>query len=142
MGFFSEDAETYEIEIVDPDDETTVATVTCKRLSAGDHAAVVDALYDDEHGEGASRMVIIERAVVGWSLPQAYSKAMLAGLKPEVYLQIWAGLRQEDVNPFVQAALLAASRKTEAEATTPTGSPAPAASADAADASPISSASS
>lgn len=139
MPWFSEEAELYEIEIVDPDDPDVTATVTCKRLNAGDHAAVVDALHDEERGEGETRMIIVERAVTGWSLPQAYSPAMLAGLKPEVFLQIWAGIRQEDVNPFVQAALLAASRLPEAEASTATENPAPAEPAADADALPDSS---
>jgi hypothetical protein len=126
VGWFSESADTYEIEIVDPDDESLTATITCKRLTAGDHADVVDAMHDEERGEGRVRQLIVERAVVGWTLPEAYSPGMLAGLKPEVFLQIWAGIRQEDVNPFARAALLAASHAAAAEATTPTDDPAPA----------------
>jgi hypothetical protein len=124
VAWFTENAETYEIEIVDPDDETVKATITCKRLSAGDHADVVDAMHDDESGEGHVRFLIVERAVTGWSLPEAFSPAMLAGLKPEVFLQIWAGIREEDVNPFGRAARLAASLKQEPEASTTTDDPA------------------
>lgn len=126
MGWFTDNADTYEIEIVDPDDESNKATITCKRLTAGDHADVVDLMHDDEEGEGQVRRLIVQRAVVGWTLPEAYAPAMLDGLKPEVFLQIWAGIRSEDVNPFGPAVRLAASLKTAAAGTQPEGSPAPA----------------
>lgn len=138
MSWFAEDAERYTFEIVDPDDPSAKATVTCKRLNAGDHAAVVDLLHDDERGEGETRMLIVARAIVGWTLPVPYSEASLAGLAPAVFLQIWAGIRQEDVNPFGQAALLVASQRSEAEASTAMDSPAPAEPAAAAGESPSS----
>ncbi len=126
MAWFSENAETYKIEIVDPDDEAIRATVTCKRLTAGDHADIVDVLFDEERGEGGQRLLIVERAVVGWTLPEAYTPAMLSGLKPEVFLQIYAGIKDVDVNPFAPAARLAASLKREEAATTGMETPAPA----------------
>lgn len=130
MAWFTSDAETYSFEIVDPDDPEQKATVTCRRLNADDHAKVVDSLNDDERGEGETRMIIVGAAIVSWSLEEAYSPAMLRGLDPRVFLQIWAGIRQEDVNPFGAAALLVAGQRSAAEASTDTASPAPAEPAD------------
>jgi hypothetical protein len=146
VPWFAEQLETHAVEIVN--DAGDKAVVTCRRLNAGDHAAVVDKMMDDEAGEGEVRIELVKRAVVSWTLTDAegnlvpYSEAMLLGLAPEYFLQIYAGLKKEDVNPFMRAAALSASLKVAAADTPPTGTSAPAASVADAGESPTSSASS
>lgn len=131
MPWLSEEAETYKVEVRNPDNPEEVAEVTLRRLNAGQHAEVQDSMFDEEKGEGHTRLVIVRHAIVDWTLPVgAYSPDKVQALDPAVFLQIYAGIKKEDLNPFGQAVRLAVSPKTKAAGTRRKGSRAPAASAD------------
>jgi len=126
VTWLASEAEHYTIDVLDPETGDR-ATVTCKRLTAADHAKVQDAQFDEERGEGHARFVIVSHAVVSWTIPVGpYSPDMLAAIDPSVFLQIYAGIRSEDVSPFAQAARAIVELRKEAEASPPQESPAPA----------------
>lgn len=124
MGWFASEEEHYTVDVLEPDSDER-GVVTCKRLTAGEHAQVQDAMYDAEQGEGSARFILVKNAVVSWTLPIPYTESTLASLSPVVFQQIYVGIKKEDVNPFAQAALAAARLRAEAADSPTTESPVP-----------------
>lgn len=83
-------------------------TVTLRPLMAGDKADIQDEVRislaggdneDDEDGGGANaaelrigaqRILVVSRAIVGWTLPKAVSVSAVRSLNPKVFDQIYA----------------------------------------------------
>lgn len=126
MPWFASEAETYDVEVIlreeDEDGQVLVderATVTLKRLSAGEHAVVQDAMFDDEQGEGHTRLVLVQAVVVAWTIPGGPpTEARIVELDESVFLQIYAGIKAADVNPFAAAARASVLLAKALEATT------------------------
>lgn len=136
MGWFADDEDVYTVDVLEHETKLK-GVVTCRRLNAKQHAEVQDAMFDAEEGEGSARWLIVKNVIVKWDLevPEGkekvpYSEAALAALSPVVFQQIYAGIKREDVNPFVPAFAAIAELRREQAATPSTEPPAPAEPAD------------
>lgn len=95
MSFFIKN-ETYKVTITHPDTEET-AEVELRPLNAGDTAAFSDTIAMTMGEEpsirlGSLRLMMVERAVVSWSLEVAPSRSTIERLDPRVFEQIFQAI--------------------------------------------------
>jgi hypothetical protein len=107
MAFFVENTTT-EHEITDPVTGEK-ASVTIRKLNAGDTAAIQDTIRmtlgekpDAEFKLGEFRLLMVERALVAWSLPKPVTPMTIRALEPDVFEQIFNIVNQQgtDNNPL------------------------------------------
>lgn len=124
--WFASEAGTYDVIVLlqEEDEDGNVVseergTITLKRLSAAEHAVVQDAMFDDEQGEGQSRLVLVQHAVVAWSIDERPpTPDLVADLDPVIIQQVYAAMKREQINPFGPAARARVELEREAAATT------------------------
>jgi hypothetical protein len=74
-------------------------TVTFRRLSAGDEAAITDKIRMLQSGEndediiqpmiGTTKLLTVQRAVIGWDLPAPYEPHMVEMLDRDLFAQMF-----------------------------------------------------
>jgi hypothetical protein len=81
--------------ITDTDTGET-ATVDIRPLNAGDQVAIQDTIRvligdeaEPEVNIGTMKLLIVERALAGWSLDLALNRNTISALKPEIFEQIY-----------------------------------------------------
>lgn len=96
MGWFTETS-TYEKPVKSPEGEE--ATVTYRRLNAGDLAEIQDSLRvledsgDTTLAIGTMRQLTVQKAVVNWTIPGPKpSVEAIAQLDPKVFEQVYGGV--------------------------------------------------
>lgn len=81
---------TYDVEVINSAGEK--ASVTLRKLNAGDQAAIHDSIAVSEDAAeiklGTIKLLMVTRAVEKWDLPLAPTEASIKSLEPAVFDQI------------------------------------------------------
>lgn len=103
MSFFTK-TDTYRITITDPDSQET-AEVELRPLNAGDQAMFSDtiAMTGDQEPSvrlGSLRLLMVERAIVSWTLDVSPTRASIEQLTIPVFEQIFEAVNAGESPPL------------------------------------------